>query len=138
MGLRNVFLISKEFCVNLFVCSFPVFSDKCLFFASVLICLVFFSFLLNKLFPLSALVLPAKQAVLKSSFQKIRHQSPYHIYMLFLVPVFKSKHPSSACATRAAERNAKPLVRASHAFLSALAELFRLGETKKREKGGPS
>lgn len=90
MGLRNVFLISKEFWVNLFVCSFTVFSDKCLFFALVLICLVVFSFISNKLFPLSALALPAKQAVLKSSFQKIRHQSPT-IFTCFFWYLFSSQ-----------------------------------------------
>jgi len=56
----------------------------------VLTCLFFF--LLNKLFSTSALVLPAKQVVPKSPFQEIPHQSPYHIYILFLVCVSISKY----------------------------------------------
>lgn len=58
--------------------------------------------------------------------------------MLFLVRVSTSKHLSSAWAARAAARNATPLARAPPVFVSALAELFRLDETKTKEKGGPS
>lgn len=54
--------------------------------------------------------------------------------MLFLVRISMSEHPSSA--TTAAHRNAKPIAKASHAFLSALAELPRLDDIKKIEKGG--
>lgn len=44
MGLRNVYLICKEFGISPFICYFIGFSDKCLFSALALICLVFFSF----------------------------------------------------------------------------------------------
>lgn len=95
------FLISKEFGVNLFICSLAIFSDKCLLSALALICLVFFfSFLLNIYIFISALVLSDKQVIFKVLFK----------------------------------RNTKHLARTSHAFLSALVELFRLDETKKREK----